>query len=67
MAWALARRAIGLGEALAPLQHESRGCSAMLDADALEEIVARGAAWDGVRETLRDVWQGQKEDPRKVR
>ena len=68
MAWGKARRAIGLEEALAPLQQESRsGCAAMLDAHALEGLVARGAAWDGVRETLRDVWRGQKEDSRKVR
>ena len=67
-AWGKARRAVGLQEAVAPpLQEESsRGCSARLDADALEGIIARGAAWDGARETLRDVWRGHKEDPLKV-
>lgn len=48
-------------------QQEGHGCAAQLDAGVLDDVLASGAAHDGLRASLHDVWQGHKEDPNKVR
>ncbi len=67
-AWGKLQRAFGAEPAGVLLaQEEGKGCAGSLDADALDVIVARGPAWEGLRGTLREVWGGHKEDARKVR
>lgn len=51
---------------MADEQQEGRGCSAQLDTAVIDGMLAGGAAHDGAKASLHDVWQGHKEDPYKV-
>ncbi len=43
-----------------------KGCAAQLDAGALVAIVSHEPVYEGLRDSLQDIWLGHKEDPHKV-